>query len=325
MRCAPRSPPIPGTCELTDRARTHRAPSSSTGRHAGAAGSARLSHRGGLAARDPGQRLALASRRLHGDAGDHRSARRFELRLEPRAEGVIALEARSPARSTGRGGRDRLRGARRRALPRLRRALQRRRPARQRGRELRLRRPLPGRGVPADQPLHADLGPARRPLRRDLLPGPVAAVDRRLRRARRQPADQLLPPRAPTTPRPGASRSSRRPAGEPGARAAARRRRSVAALLRRPEPADALRRFTEATGRQPKPAAPWAARALVSGRRRRARRDRPAAGGRRAALRRCRPTPTTCRAATRSGTDRGRSASPQRTRPGSRSPPTSTR
>ena len=36
-----------------------------------------------------------------------------------------------------------------------------------------------------------------------------------------------------------------------------------------PTPADALRRFTEATGRQPKPAAPWAAGALVSGRRRR--------------------------------------------------------
>ena len=61
-----------------------------------------------------------------------------------------------------------------------------------------------------------------------------------------------------------------------------------------PKPADALRRFTEATGRQPKPAAPVAARPLVSGRRRRGGRGGTAAGSRRAALGRCRPTPITC-------------------------------
>ena len=98
--------------------------------------------------------LAARRRRLPGDARDHRSAARtIEVRLEPAGGGRD--RARCPHRgadspsieAVGIGfGRHR-----RRALPRLRRALQRGRPGRRRGRELRLRRPLPGGGVPADQ------------------------------------------------------------------------------------------------------------------------------------------------------------------------------
>ena len=169
------------------------------------------------------------------------------------------------------------------------------------------------------------LGPARRPPRVDLLPGPVAAVDRRLRRARRQPRDQLLPPAHRRPPTPGASRSSRRRTDEPGAPAAPTVGPARAALLRRPEAGRRAAPLHRATGRQPKPAAPWAARAVVPGRRRRGGRDR----------RRCaRPTRRSRSLQTYThylpcGDQAEAAASarapPPRTAPASRSPPTSTR
>ena len=83
----------------------------------------------------------------------------------------------------------------------------------------------------------------------------MAALDRRLRRPRRQPRDERVLARRRRRGA-GASRSRRRRAGLIGAPQS-----PVTELRLRffggPRPADALRRFTAATGRQPPPAAPW--------------------------------------------------------------------
>ena len=145
-----------------------------------------------------------ATRVLNSSTGDGYAAelatndpggRRISLRLRPTAEGVIGLDAEivgagPPVQAFGMG----FGARRRRALPRVRRALPGGRSARQRGRELRLGRPVPARRVGPDPDHRPALGlsPAHG---RHLLPGAVAALDRGLRRARRQPRDQLLPAR----------------------------------------------------------------------------------------------------------------------------------
>ena len=248
----------PWRLELTDaHGRPVLSERASTSRRRG--GHARLSHRGRLGSTRPGCLSAKRGERSYAATlATTDPARTIEIRLARDADGVIALEAEVKGSGAGdRGDRDRLRRPRGRALPGLRRALERRRPERQRGRELRLRRPLPGRGVSADQPLRADLGAARRAPRVDLLPGSVAALDRRLRGARRRPADELLPPahrRSGCLERRG--RRGPRPTSS-GAPAAAVTGQVGFRFFAGPKPADALRRFTEATGRQPKPAAPW--------------------------------------------------------------------
>ena len=120
-----------------------------------------------------------------------------------------------------------------------RRALERRRLRRAGGRELRRRRAVPRGGPQLRQGRHAAVGRPR-PRRRDVLPDPVGPVQPRRRRPARQRRDQPLPLRRR---RRGARRSTRRS--------------SALRVFAGPEPAQALRRFTGAVGRQPPPATPW--------------------------------------------------------------------
>ena len=176
-------------------------------------------------------------------------------------------------------------GRSRRALPGLRRALERGRPARQHGRELRRRRPLRDRRVPAASSALIPRWGFRAPRRRDLLPDPVAALDRRLRGAGRQPRDQLLPPRP--APEPWSVRLVAAPPDEP-ARPARRRRASCELrFFAGPRPADVLRRFTDRDRPPAEARGALGARPVGAGgrlERRAARADRRAAGGRRAGL-----------------------------------------
>ena len=123
-------------------------------------------------------------------------ARTLACASRPLADGVVAVDASVQGGLDGRRPRHRhlLRRAARRAPPRLRRALERRRPARRRGRELRRRGSVPGDRAAVHLGLRAAarLSPARR---RHLLPGPVAAVDARHRRAGHQRRDERLPAR----------------------------------------------------------------------------------------------------------------------------------
>ena len=148
-------------------------------------------------------------------------------------------------------------------------------------RELRLRRPLPEHRVPAAEPVRAALGSARAQ-RLDLLPDPVAALECRLRRPRRQPPDEQLPARQR---RAGAWSVELRPA-PPGEAAAPAPVRSLALrFFAGPTPAEALGRFTRATGRQPLPQGTVGLRALVSGRQPRRSGRCGASGGRCARVR----------------------------------------
>ena len=103
-----------------------------------------------------------------------------------------------------------------RAAQRLRRALERGGPGREAGRELRLRRPV-RRARPRDRRRDRAGLRSQGPRRRHLLPGAVAALEPRLRRAARQRRGEPLRPPAP------------RPLG--GSR---RRDRALAARVRRP-------------------------------------------------------------------------------------------
>ena len=192
--CAPRSPRAPGiSSSPTTRGRPVLSESRSNDPSAPGALGFRTAAGWTHATRviDSSRVEAIVSRH----PGDHRSGAHA---LDPpaaRGRGCDLARRLGHPRHRGRGGRGRLRGAGGGALPRLRRALERGRPARGRGRELRRRWSLPGGRVSADQPVHAGMGPARRPPGGDLLPGSVAALDRRLRGARRRPADQLFPAR----------------------------------------------------------------------------------------------------------------------------------
>ena len=134
-----------------------------------------------LAPRDPGAQLRLCSGGGYAAelATNDPAGRTIAVQPEAGRRGRDRVRRRDRRRrAPARGGRDRASERRRRALPRVRRALAGRRPARQRGRELRRRRPVPAQRVAADPGDRAALGisPARG---RDLLPGAVAALDRR--------------------------------------------------------------------------------------------------------------------------------------------------
>ena len=196
---------------------------------------------------DP-QRAAPRHRRCR-DAGHQRPARAPD-RGRPDAAAPRRYPAAGVAERIVRQRhrpRDRLRRPAGRALPRLRRALERGRPAGQRRRELRRRGRLPGRRAADHRGLRPAVGlPAAR--RRDLLPGSVAALDRRLRRPRRQHRDELLPARQRRQrrlERRGDERTARQPGG------GAPPRRAVAADLRRPRPG---RRAAPVHGRHRPPA-----------------------------------------------------------------------
>ena len=163
------------------------------------------------------------------------------------------------------------------------------------------------------------------PRRRHLLPDPVAALDRRLRRASRQPRDELLQPRpGRRVERRGRHRRPRRGAPASSPPPTHLQMRSP----RRPGPADVLRRFTKATGRQDRAAAPWSLGPWVQ----------PTGdvdeqlgilGQLQERTRRCRsrrPISITCRAATsRAGVPRSAPAPRRCTTSASRSRPISTR
>ena len=149
--------------------------------------------------------------------------------------------------------------ARGRALPGLRRALEPGRPgglARSRTTSrtapTRTRSTLGIAAVRARRGGFATSGP-----RRHLLPDPVAALEPGLRRSCRQPRDQHLPPGL----RRRRRMERRGDAGAAGGGRAPSWRPPVDRLSLRffagPTPAGALRRFSEAVGRQPRATAPW--------------------------------------------------------------------
>ena len=212
-----------------------------------------------------------------------------------------------------------------RALPGLRRALEPGRPGGLRGRELRRRRSLPGRGVPGHQRVRAAVGPARRARGRHLLPDPLAAS-----RARATASSSTTPRRAtsacaPTTAGAWSVEVTPAPAGRGGRRARARRGPPAdCGSSPGPTPAEALRRFTEAVGRQPRAEGAVGVRAVVPARRRRAAELGDAARRRRSRLG---PSDLHALPAVRRAGDRrpSRRAPRPPTTAASRSRPTSTR
>ena len=150
-------------------------------------------------------------------------------------------------------------------------------PGRAQGHQLRVRRSLPGRRPRPGGSDRARVGAAR-PRRRHLLPGALDAVEPRLRRAGRQRRD--------------AARFDLGAAAARGASMSAEAPQLELRVFAGPRPADALRRFTAATGRQPAAPAPWAFGPVVP--------DRPAehrAAGRarRASWTRCAGPTRRCR------------------------------